>query len=201
METVISFANILEKLNIFFSKFLGVNWLFIMYVIFSIITILLVIVISYSLVRLYEFKKEDEKKEKKENKKLKEEEKSKEALNVSQTKESKESSVNLVADDGTWKRIRDKLLSDSESDWRIAILEADIYLDKILDKKGYYGDTLGDKLKSLTPSDLPSLQIAWEAHKVRNQIAHNSDYILTMPEARRVLSYFEIVFRDLEVIE
>lgn len=198
METVATFSNILTKLDIFLRSFFGVNWLFIMYVIFSIITILLVIVISYSLVRLYEFKKEDDEKEKKDAKARKAESVAVATVEAAQVSPEIQ---NSVKDDGTWKSIRDRLLSDVESDWRMAIIEADIYLDKVLDRKGWHGDTLGDKLKSLTPVELPSLQIAWEAHKVRNQIAHNSDYILTMPEARRVLSYFEIVFRDLEVIE
>ena len=95
-----------------------------------------------------------------------------------------------------------KHLSDSPSDWRLAIIEADIYLDRLLDAKGYGGDTIGDKLKNQTPDRLGSVQIAWEAHKVRNRIAHEgAAFALTMPEARRVLSYFEIVFRDLGAIE
>jgi hypothetical protein len=92
-------------------------------------------------------------------------------------------------------------LSETESDWRIGIIEADIYLDRVLDIKGVPGDTLGDKLKNVSPSILPSVQVAWEAHKVRNRIAHDgADFSLTMPEVRRVYSYFEIVFRDLGVI-
>ena len=102
----------------------------------------------------------------------------------------------------TWNSIRAKLLSDNPSDWRLAIIEADIYLDRILDQKGFYGDTLGDKFKQITPDKLPSIQIAWEAHKVRNRIAHDgAGFTLTMPESRRVLSYYVIVFRDLEVID
>ncbi len=200
METDITFSNILNRLDIFISKFLGVNWLFVMYVIFSLITILLIVVIFYSLVRLYEFKKEDDEKEKKNKKERKVAEIPKDVPAVIDSSQVSPE-VNVIKDDGTWKSIRNRLLSDVESDWRMAIIEADIYLDKVLDRKGWHGDTLGDKLKSLTPLELPSLQIAWEAHKVRNQIAHDASYILTMPEARRVLSYFEIVFRDLEVIE
>lgn len=102
----------------------------------------------------------------------------------------------------TWNSIRSKLLSDNPSDWRLAIIEADIYLDRVLDQQGFYGDTLGDKFKQITPEKLPSIQIAWEAHKVRNRIAHDgADFVLTMPESRRVLSYYEIVFRDLGVID
>lgn len=110
-------------------------------------------------------------------------------------------SVQPVRND-VWESIRSKLLSDNQSDWRLAIIEADIYMDRLLDDKGYHGDTTSDKLKQITTGDLASLQIAWEAHKVRNRIAHDgAAFALTQPEARRVLSYFEIVFRDLGAIQ
>jgi hypothetical protein len=102
----------------------------------------------------------------------------------------------------TWEAIRAKLLSENQSDWRLAIIEADIYMDRLLDDRGFHGDTTSDKLKQVGPGQLASVQIAWEAHKVRNRIAHDgAAFMLTQPEARRVLSYFEIVFRDLEAIQ
>lgn len=100
-----------------------------------------------------------------------------------------------------WEGIRAKLLSDNQSDWRLAIIEADIYLDRLLDANGFHGDTTSDKLKQITPAELASIQIAWEAHKVRNRIAHDgAAFALSQPEVRRILSYFEIVFRDLGAI-
>lgn len=160
----------------------------------TIIVILLITIILYCLVRLYELKQEDKpKKDKK--------------ISISTGAAISANEAHLVEhsaqkNNPTWISIREKLLSDNQSDWRLAIIEADIYLDKVLDQKGFYGDTLGDKLKQVDPSRLPSIQIAWEAHKVRNRIAHDGDmYVLTMPESRRVLSYYEIVFRDLEVID
>lgn len=160
----------------------------------TLLVILLITIILYCLVRLYEIEKEGK------PKKLK------------TTPSAKAGSVAIATehfvghpvtrDNPTWTSVRNKLLSDNQSDWRLAIIEADIYLDRVLDQKGFYGDTLGDKFKQISPEQLPSIQIAWEAHKVRNRIAHDgSGFVLTMPEARRVLSYYEIVFRDLEVID
>lgn len=109
--------------------------------------------------------------------------------------------IPLPVENVVWKGIRERLLSENSSDWKLAIIEADIYMDKVLDDKGFHGDTTGDKLKQITPDKLPSIQIAWEAHKVRNRIAHDgAAFVLTMPETRRLLSYFEIVFTDLGVL-
>lgn len=166
----------------------------------SILLIIGITIVLYCLVRLYEIKQEDAKKAAKE--------KATAPAPVQTAQSSSDASLpgaipveQSIPRNETWESIRGKLLSETESEWRIGIIEADIYLDRVLDIKGVPGDTLGDKLKNVSPSILPSVQVAWEAHKVRNRIAHDgADFSLTMPEVRRVYSYFEIVFRDLGVI-
>ncbi len=161
----------------------------------TILVILGIALIFYCLVRLYEFKKEERDKE--------------HAEKITATSAVVASSGNPfgapTGDTGqlnpVWEGVRTKMLSDNTSDWRLAIIEADIYLDKLLDNAGYHGETLSDKLKQVNEVTLPSLQLAWEAHKVRNRIAHDgAAYPLTQPEVRRVLSYYEAVFRDLGAI-
>ena len=162
----------------------------------TIIVIFGITVILYCLVRLYEIKQDDKKKS--EIQKM-----ANESMATADTVSVGASNLpGATVRNETWEHIREKLLSDNPSDWRLAIIEADIYMDKLLDTKGFHGDTTGDKLKSITPDQLGSVQIAWEAHKVRNRIAHDgASFSLTQPEARRVLSYFEIVFRDLGAIQ
>lgn len=100
-----------------------------------------------------------------------------------------------------WDQIMHNVSSQSPNDWRLAIIEADIMLDELLTRAGYHGASLGDKLKSISRGDLASLDAAWEAHKVRNQIAHaGSDYILTQRDARKVIELYGTVFSELRVI-
>ena len=100
-----------------------------------------------------------------------------------------------------WEKVLEHINSPNHSDWRLAILEADIMLGEVLDKMGYLGATIGDKLKSIEQSDFTNLQAAWEAHKVRNMIAHEgSDFNLNKPEAERVIKLFEKVFKEFKFI-
>ena len=100
-----------------------------------------------------------------------------------------------------WTHIETLSGSDSPSDWRTAIIEADIMLDDMLTKQGYTGDGVGEKLKSVDPADFDTLQDAWEAHKVRNQIAHQgSSFDLSETLARRTLARYESVFREFKMI-
>lgn len=96
-----------------------------------------------------------------------------------------------------WQIVQNHVGSDNQSDWRLAILEADIMLDEILDKLGFQGDSIGDKLKGVDPSEFLTLAEAKEAHHVRNQIAHQGvDYKVDQREAKRVISLYQKVFEE-----
>lgn len=101
-----------------------------------------------------------------------------------------------------WQTIIKKMESANTSDWKLAIIEADTLLDEMVKKMGYPGENLGERLRHVEVSDFTSLQEAWEAHKVRNRIAHDSSdqFILTEREARRVIGLFEKVFREFKYI-
>lgn len=94
----------------------------------------------------------------------------------------------------------DHIASDSPSDWKLAIIEADIILDEILKDAGYGGTSLGERLKSISPEQLRSLDDAWQAHKVRNQIAHGgADFILTQRLAQDTIKQYRRVFHEMGV--
>ncbi|MBU4480301.1 hypothetical protein KKG48_02570 [Patescibacteria group bacterium] len=100
-----------------------------------------------------------------------------------------------------WLRVLEHLETESPTEWRSAILEADIILDEMTKKMGYHGDNLGERLNSVEKSDFLTLNQAWEAHKVRNMIAHEgSGYILNKREAKRVIDLYRQVFEEFEFI-
>jgi len=101
-----------------------------------------------------------------------------------------------------WQRILDEVASDDQGKWRLAILEADIMLNELLDSLGYKGETMADKMKQIDVSMFNTIDYAWEAHKVRNTIAHEgTNYELSDREARRVIRMYERVFREFKFIE
>ncbi len=100
-----------------------------------------------------------------------------------------------------WERVVAHSESDNPGDWRLAILEADILLDEMTMSMGYHGETLGDRLKGIEKSDFTTIDMAWEAHKVRNQIAHEgSDFLITQREAKRVVGLYRRVFEEFRYI-
>jgi len=100
-----------------------------------------------------------------------------------------------------WEVVEKHINSTNPSDWRLAILEADNMLEDMVHTMGYEGESLGEKMKAIEPSDFTTIQSAWDAHKIRNQIAHEgSKFQLTEREARRIIGLYKNVFNEFEYI-
>ncbi|MDP3646244.1 MAG: hypothetical protein Q8R25_04095 [bacterium] len=101
-----------------------------------------------------------------------------------------------------WRHILDEIATGAEQHWRLAILEADIMLGELLDTQGYKGETMGDKMRQVDRASFNTIDLAWEAHRVRNRIAHEGmSHLLNEREVRRVIGLYEKVFREFRVIE
>jgi len=107
---------------------------------------------------------------------------------------------NAASGGSAWSTVEAHVASDSPSEWKLAIIEADIMLGKALTAAGYNG-SIGEQLKSVPKTQLQSLQDAWDAHLIRNKIAHEgSDFVLTRSMAQEAIIKFGRVLRELQVI-
>lgn len=101
-----------------------------------------------------------------------------------------------------WNHVIEQANSDSPEHQRLAILEADIMLSELLDLQGYRGETIAEKMKQVDRADFNSIDLAWEAHKVRNRIAHEGMALqMTHREVRRIIGLYEKVLREFRFIE
>ena len=100
-----------------------------------------------------------------------------------------------------WNRVVDQSNSSNPESWRLAILEADIMLNELLDMQGYKGETIADKMKQVDRNKLNSIESAWDAHKIRNRIAHEGGLTLTPREVRNAIVLYERVFREFRYLE
>ena len=96
-----------------------------------------------------------------------------------------------------WANVLTYVESPNANDWRHAVIEADIILGDMLVGLGYRGEGIGEQLKRAVRGDFKTLDEAWEAHKIRNELAHaGSDYPFSQFEARRVVNLYRKVFEE-----
>jgi hypothetical protein len=96
-----------------------------------------------------------------------------------------------------WDTISALAASTNESDWRRAILEADIMLGDVLAEAGYEGASVGEQLKLTNPLQVKTLRLAWDAHMVRNKVAHGGlDFVLTAQDTKETIDKYKRVFEE-----
>lgn len=105
-------------------------------------------------------------------------------------------------DNSRWAHIITLIESPNESDWRQAIVEADIMLEEMLIERNYEGETTNERLTRADPSSFKTLTNAREAHQVRNELAHyGPTYQLDDNLAYRTIKNYETVFVEFGEID
>lgn len=110
-------------------------------------------------------------------------------------------SVPIELQQRRWDDVLKHIASDNQNDWRQAIIDADIMLEDLVNTLGYTGETLGEKMKKIARADFNTIDLAWEAHKIRNRIAHDgSEHALNEREVKRIINLYRQVFEEFKYI-
>ena len=100
-----------------------------------------------------------------------------------------------------WEEILRHLSSFREGEWKFAIVEADKLVNDVLKSAGFEGETIGEKLKSISVEQLQNINNLWEAHKLRNLVVHDSEFKIKHTEVRRAIEQYEKALRELQVLD
>lgn len=98
-----------------------------------------------------------------------------------------------------WLKIENSLNKSDKRSYNMSVLEADKLFDRALNEMGIPGQTMGEKLKKLGHR-LPELNKVWYAHKLRNQIAHESEFQVNYEDARHALRIFRQALKNIGAI-
>lgn len=101
---------------------------------------------------------------------------------------------------GRWKKILKRLEAETESEYKLAVIEADSMLDSSLKRMGYAGQNLEERLDKLTSATLPNIEEVRGAHRTRNNIVHDPDYRLSLDETKKTIDIYDRAFRALQIL-
>jgi hypothetical protein len=155
------------------------------------LTLFFMFIIAYCFVRILEIREEEKKRLQLQI----------EAYAQHQAEKEKLSSGNGVLKNERWEHVLEYLASSNPSDWKLAVMEADSMLEDLTDQLDLEGGNLGERLKAANQEKFKSLDDAWEAHLVRNKIAHDGSlFELSQHEANRIITLYENVFHEFGTI-
>jgi hypothetical protein len=98
-----------------------------------------------------------------------------------------------------WLGIEKQLSRENGANLSMVVLEADKLLDQALRERGIKGETMGERMK-IAKDTWSNANAVWTAHKLRNQIAHESGIVVNYDDARRALGAFKQALKDIGAI-
>jgi len=101
---------------------------------------------------------------------------------------------------GKWQTIKNRLETGLEPEAKLAIIEADKILDDTLNRMGFGGETLGERLEKLTAVSLPNIEEVRQTHRIRNNIIHDPTYRLDLEEAKKAIAIYEKALTNLQAL-
>ena len=98
-----------------------------------------------------------------------------------------------------WQGIEEMGKSANEMQYKMALMEADKLLDHALKALAMPGETLGDRLK-FAAYRYPKISNVWWAHRLRNQLVHESSFYLEPSMARKAVAQYGSTLRLLNLL-
>lgn len=100
-----------------------------------------------------------------------------------------------------WTKVKMKFKSKNESDYKVAIIEADKIVDDLITRMNYAGENMAERLDNITPGQIENIEDLRRAHDIRNRIIHDESFVLTKEEAEKTLNYYEDFLRFFMVLD
>jgi hypothetical protein len=99
-----------------------------------------------------------------------------------------------------WMQILARIETGNISQYKAAILEADMMANKIFSELRIPGKNLAERLENVKPGQFANQAELKKAHQVSNKIIHEKEFLIEKEKAEEVLRVYERLLRDLDLI-
>lgn len=100
-----------------------------------------------------------------------------------------------------WRQIKKRLKSDNETNFKLAILEADRIFDEILKLSGLTGETMDERLKRANEEQVANLEQLKQVHRVASRISSDPDFKVGSKLAHEVIKIYEELFGEYGLVD
>lgn len=99
-----------------------------------------------------------------------------------------------------WKQIEKQLQGDQETQYKLAILDADALVDEVLEMAHISGETMTERLENALPYQVEHKDRLLWAHGIRNDIIRESAFPVNKDLAEKTIKVYEEFLRNWETI-
>lgn len=88
-------------------------------------------------------------------------------------------------------KIKKRIDEGGESEMKLALIDADDFLEETLDDRGYEGKSFEEMLNKAEALIKPIFKDVQKAHEARNSIVYDPNYKLSKEDAKRMMDVYE----------
>lgn len=99
-----------------------------------------------------------------------------------------------------WEKIKNRLSLEQESQYKLAIIEADQIVDKIVSSMGLKGKDMIERLESSQMGKIEYSEELKKAHQFRNKIIHDESAKVSKETAKEIVGIYEEFLNQLELL-
>jgi len=97
-----------------------------------------------------------------------------------------------------WTDIVRRANTGTPENLRWAVMEADALVDLVLKERQLSGETMADRLANFRRDEYKTIDKLWDAHKLRNEIAHTPGFRITSQKAERALFAYRDFLKEIK---
>ncbi len=102
--------------------------------------------------------------------------------------------------DKKWQVVQARLKREDDANLKLAVIEADNLFGDILKRMGLPGTDFGERLRQFEAHELKSVNLVWEAHRLRNAIVHEPSIQIAREQAEQAVKNYEAALKELEYL-
>lgn len=99
-----------------------------------------------------------------------------------------------------WAKIKERLQSNSQSQYKAAILEADNVVGEMLKKIGYAGNDMTERLEKANVGQIENLEELRKSHQIRNRIVYKENFEVDLDIAKETIKAYEDFLKFIDIL-
>ncbi len=96
-----------------------------------------------------------------------------------------------------WNKIIRRVKTNLDTEFKLAVIEADLLFNEVLKRCGYSGKTLKEKLDKVRPDALSDIDSIRQADQIYQKLLRDSKYKLDYEQTKKIIKTFEKGLKDL----
>lgn len=99
-----------------------------------------------------------------------------------------------------WRQIQRRLKKGGQTNYKLAILEADKIFDEILKLSGFTGESMNERVRKAEEGEIPNIEKLVQAHRTARKILLDPEFNVDLTLAKETIKIYQDLFYEFGLV-